>query len=505
MARTPSGTPPARGTTSVATARGRDPVEAVPSLWRLGVYGLQHVLAFYAGAVVMPLLVAKGIGMPAQDIGHLINASLLTCGIATLLQSVGLPGIGIRLPVVQGTSTAAVPTLVSVGIAAGGARTGLPTVFGAVIAAGLALFVIAPVFSRLVRFFPPLVTGTIVTIIGITLLAVAARQVGGGDPQARGFGSPQHLGLAAVTLVVILVLHKLSRGFLATVAILVGLVAGTLVATASGKADFSGIGGASWFGLLAPMHYGAPRWDTVAVLSVMLVMVIIAVESVGQFFAVGEIVERKVEKKHLTRALRADGLATAVAGWLNSFPSTVYSQNIGLLRLTRVKSRWIVASAGVIMMLLGLVPKVGALIASMPSSVLGGATIVLFSTIAVVGVQILVKADLHDQRNTIVVAASVGIGFLPTAFPQFAEQMPGQQLHALFESGIVLGTLSAVLLNLFFHHLRLPGQRRDAQEAPEDGSTSLETEAVGSTQGVDASEDYMQHEIRAKGAPHQGA
>lgn len=461
----------------------RHPVDEVPSAWRLVVYGFQHMLAFYAGAVVMPLLVAEGIGLSGKDIGLLVNASLLTCGIATLLQSVGLPGIGIRMPIVQGTSTTAVPTLVSVGLAAGGAKAGLPTVFGAVMAAGLALFVIAPFFSKLVRFFPPLVTGTIVTIVGITLLAVAARQVGGGDPAARTFGSPVHLGLAAVTLVVILLLHKFSRGFLSTVAVLLGLCAGTVVAALAGRTDFSQIGETSWLGLAAPLHYGAPRWDTFAVLAVVLVMVIIAVESIGQFFAVGQIVGKEVDERQITRALRADGVATVVAGLLNSFPSTVYSQNIGLIRLTRVKSRWVVASSGVIMMLLGLMPKVGALIASMPASVLGGATIVLFSTIAVVGIQILFQADLSDQRNTLLVATSVGIGFLPTAFPQFAEQMPGRPLHALFESGLILGTLSAVLLNLFFHHLRLPGRTR----AP--------------TPPVDDTAHYMQHEVETKGAP----
>ncbi|MEN8656268.1 nucleobase:cation symporter-2 family protein [Streptomyces sp. 21So2-11] len=478
-----SATKSAAATNSVP-AKEVDPVEAVPSAWRLAVYGLQHVLAFYAGAVVMPLLVAEGIGLSGDDIGLLVNASLLTCGIATLLQSVGLPGIGIRLPVVQGTSTTAVPSLVSVGLAAGGAKAGLPTVFGAVIAAGLALFVIAPVFSRLVRFFPPLVTGTIVTIVGITLLAVAARQVGGGDPSQETFGSPAHLGLAAVTLVVILLLHKFSRGFLATVAVLVGLFVGTLVAALAGRTDFSGIGDASWVGMAAPLHYGTPRFEMIAVLSIFMVMIIIAVESIGQFFAVGEIVGREVDGKQITRALRADGLATAVAGVLNSFPSTVYSQNIGLIRLTRVKSRWIVASSGVIMMVLGLVPKVGAVVSSMPASVLGGATIVLFATIAVVGVQILVQADLTDQRNTIVVAASMGIGFLPTAFPQFADQMPGRQLHALFESGIILGTLTAVLLNLFFRHLRLPGRKKGPEEAEK------------TARGVDGSEHYMQHKVR---------
>lgn len=470
-----------------ADDRSGDPVEAVPSAWRLAVYGLQHVLAFYAGAVVMPLLVAQGVGLPDKDIGMLVNASLLTCGIATLMQAVGFTGVGIKLPIVQGTSTTAVPSLVSVGLAAGGARAGMPTVLGAVIAAGLALFVIAPVFSKLVTYFPPLVTGTIVTIVGITLLGVAARQVGGGDPSARTFGSPGQLGLAAVTFVVILLLHKLSRGFLATVAVLAGLLVGTTVAAMLGRTDFSRIGEASWFGMAAPLHYGI-RFDALAFLSLFMVMIIVAVESIGQFFAVGEIVGRAVDGKGVTRALRADGLATAVAGALNSFPSTVYSQNIGLIRLTRVKSRWIIASAGVIMIVFGLVPKIGAVVASMPASVLGGATIVLFATIAVVGVQILLQADLTDQRNTILVASSMGIGFLPTAFPQFAEQMPTRQLHALFESGIILGTLAAVLLNLFFHHLRLPTGRKKRAEA------------------VDPPEDYMQHEDhKAEAAPKSDA
>lgn len=434
-------------------------VDAVPAWWRLAVLGFQHVLAFYAGAVVMPLLVAQGLGLSGPDTAALINTALVACGVATLLQTVGLPGIGIRLPVVQGMSTAAVPSLVSVGVAAnGGGEAGLPTVFGAVIAAGVVLFFIAPLFSRLVRFFPPLVTGTIVIIVGVTLMGVAARQVGGGDPGSPGFGTPAQLGLAGATLLVIVALYRFGRGFLVSVAVLLGLLAGTGVAALAGRTDFSGIGDARWFGMQAPLHYGAPRFDLMAVLAIVLVMVIIAMESIGQFFAVGEIAEREVDARALTRGLRADGVATVVSGLINSFPTTVYSQNVGLLRLTRVTSRWIVAAGGVIMLVLGLVPKVGAVVAAMPPSVLGGATLVLFSTIAVVGVQILVKADLSDARNTVLVAASLGIGFLPTAYPQFAEHMPTRQLQALFDSGIMLGTLTAVTLNLFFHHLRPPAR-----------------------------------------------
>ncbi|MYX41089.1 purine permease, partial [Streptomyces sp. SID89] len=237
------------------------------------------------------------------------------------------------------------------------------------------------------------------------------------------------------------------------VAVLLGLVAGTAVAALAGRADFSGIGDAAWFGMRAPLHYGMPRFDVMAVLSIVLVMVIIAVESIGQFFAVGEVAGREVDERDIARALRADGLATVAAGLLNSFPTTVYSQNVGLLRITRVTSRWVVAAGGVMMLVLGLVPKVGAVVAAMPPAVLGGATVVLFSTIAVVGMQILAKADVSQARNTVLVAASLGIGFLPTAYPQFAEHMPTRQLRVLFESGIMLGTLTAVALNLFFHHL----------------------------------------------------
>ncbi|WP_369207638.1 nucleobase:cation symporter-2 family protein [Streptomyces sp. PU-14G] len=467
-------------------------VDAVPPVWRLFVYGTQHVLAFYAGAAVMPLLVAQGVGLRGADQAMVVNASLLACGLATLLQSVGLPGIGIRLPVVQGPATSAVPSLVAVGLAAGGAHAGLPTMFGAVIAAGLALFVIAPVFSRLVRYFPPLVTGTIVTVVGVTLLAVAAKQVGGGDPGAASFGSPAHLGLAGATLLVIVLVSRFSSGFAATVAVLVGLLAGTGLAMATGLADFSGTGSSRWFGMTEPLHFGAPRWDTAAALSLSLVMVVIAVESIGQFFAVGRIVGREVGERDVVRALRADGLGTVFAGLLGSFPSTVFSQNVGLLQLTRVRSRWVVAASGVIMAALGLMPKVGAVIAAMPTPVLGGATIVLFGTIAVVGVQILGQADLAHRHGTLVVAVSLGVGFLPTAYPRFAERLPGEQLHVIFGSGIILGSITAVLLNLLFYHVRLPGRRREL--------------TPGGVHDVDGSEKRMQHEVtRAADEPPTGA
>ncbi|MEU5832893.1 nucleobase:cation symporter-2 family protein [Streptomyces diacarni] len=462
-------------------ARAPHEVDAVPPVWHLFVYGTQHVLAFYAGAAVMPLLVAQGVGLRGADQAMVVNASLLACGLATLLQSVGLPGIGIRLPVVQGPATSAVPSLIAVGLAAGGAHAGLPTMFGAVIAAGLALFVVAPVFSKLVRYFPPLVTGTIVTVVGVTLLAVAAKQVGGGDPGAASFGSPAHLGLAGATLLVIILVSRFSSGFAATVAVLVGLLAGTGLAMATGLADFSGTGSARWFGMTEPLHFGAPRWDTAAALSLSLVMVVIAVESIGQFFAVGRIVGREVGERDVVRALRADGLGTVFAGLLGSFPSTVFSQNVGLLQLTRVRSRWVVAASGVLMAALGLMPKVGAVIAAMPTPVLGGATIVLFGTIAVVGVQILAQADLAHRNGTLVVAVSLGVGFLPTAYPQFAQRLPGEQLHVIFGSGIILGSLTAVLLNLLFYHVTLPGRRAAPTSA-----------VVG---GVDGPEEHMQHEV----------
>ncbi|HEY1970216.1 MAG TPA: 2-oxo-4-hydroxy-4-carboxy-5-ureidoimidazoline decarboxylase [Pseudonocardia sp.] len=434
-----------------ATARRVHPVDEVLPAGKLALYGVQHVLAFYAGAVVVPILLAGAIGLSNRDLVHLINADLFTCGIASIIQSVGFWKVGVRLPLLQGVTFTAVSPMIAIGLAAGGGSRGLLTIYGSVIVAGLATFFIAPYFSRLIRFFPPVVTGSVILIIGLALLPTAAQDVVGGAAHPQP-ANPRNLALAFGTLALIVIIQRVFRGFLATVAVLLGLVVGTLAAWAVGAADFSGVGGLGWFGVTTPFFFGIPKFSVAAIASMIVVMLITAVETTGDVFATGEIVGKRIGKRDVARALRADGLATTIGGILNSFPYTCFAENVGLVRLTRVKSRYVVASAGLVMIVIGMVPKTGAVVAAIPDPVLGGAALAMFATVAVVGVQTLARVDFHDHRNVVIVASSVGLAMLVTVQPDVAKAVP-EWAQIVLGSGITLGSVTAIVLNLVFHHI----------------------------------------------------
>src|SRR4051794_21963671 len=438
-------------TTTAAKRPPRHPVDEVLPAQQLAVYGLQHVFAFYAGAVVVPILLAGAIGLTQEQLIHLINADLFTCGIASIIQSIGFWKIGVRLPLLQGVTFTAVSPMIAIGLAAGGGTDGLLVIYGAVIVAGLFTFFIAPYFSRLIRFFPPVVTGTVITIIGIALLPVAALDIvgGGANPDPS---NARNLAYALGTLALIVLMQRFFRGFLATVAVLFGLVAGTLLALALGAAHFSGAADSSWLGVTTPFYFGWPKFSAAAIISMIVVMLITAVETTGDVFATAEIVDKRVGRKDIAAALRADGLATTIGGVLNSFPYTCFAENVGLVRLTQVKSRWVVATAGGFMILVGLVPKIGAVVAGIPAPVLGGAALAMFATVAVVGIQTLGQVDFNDHRNVVIVATSLGLAMLVTAQPEIATAVPSW-LQVILGSGITLGSLTAILLNVVFHHL----------------------------------------------------
>ncbi|MDP3891313.1 2-oxo-4-hydroxy-4-carboxy-5-ureidoimidazoline decarboxylase [Nocardioides sp.] len=429
------------------------PVDEVLPAGKLAVYGLQHVLTFYAGAAIVPLLVAGALGLSGPQLAFLINANLFTCGIATLIQTIGFWKIGVRLPVVQGTTFVAVGPMIAIGLSSGGGVPGLLEIYGAVIIAGIFAFLIAPYFAKLVRFFPPIVTGTVITSIGIVLLPVAALEAGGGDPGAEDFGSLPNLALAAATLLLILFMYRFFRGFAATIAVLLGLVAGTGLAALAGRTDFGGIGESSWVGVITPFHFGLPTFGLAAITSMLIVMLITAVEMTGDTLAVGEIVRKKVGPDGIARAIRSGGLSTAIGGTLNSFPLTSYSANAGLVRLTGVRSRFVVAAAGVMMLIIGIVPKTGAVVAAIPHPVLGGAGLVLFGAVGVVGIQILSRADLTNQRNVVILATSLGFALIPVGFPDFYAALP-EAAQMIFASGITMAALSAIVLNLVFNEFR---------------------------------------------------
>jgi xanthine permease len=451
----------AYATTVERTGRITHPVDAVLPPGRLAVYGFQHVLAFYAGAVIVPILIASAIGLSDQQLAYLINADLFTCGIASIIQSVGFWKIGVRLPLIQGITFTAVAPAIAIGQANGGGVDGLLAIYGAVIVAGIFTFLIAPYFSRLLRLFPPVVTGTVITVIGFTLVPVAALDAGGGNPEAADFGSLQNLAFAGGTLLFILLIYRFFRGFLSTIAVLLGLVVGSVAAAAFGVVDFSGVGQAGWIGVTTPFYFGLPTFGVAAIVSMIVVMLITAVETTGDVFATGEIVEKPIRREDIARAIRADGLATTIGGLLNSFPYTCFAENVGLVRLTRVKSRWVVAVAGLIMIIFGLLPKMGAIVAAVPRPVLGGAALVLFATVGVIGIQTLSRVDFHDERNVIIVAVSVGLALIPVAFPTFYQNFP-DELQIIVGSGITMGSLSAILLNLIFNVLA--GKRNLVEE-----------------------------------------
>ncbi|OZM81481.1 2-oxo-4-hydroxy-4-carboxy-5-ureidoimidazoline decarboxylase [Pseudonocardia sp. MH-G8] len=434
-----------------AAKRRPHPVDEVLPAGRLAVYGFQHVLAFYAGAVIVPILLAGAIGLSDRELIHLINADLFTCGIASIIQAAGFWKVGVRLPLLQGVTFTAVSPMIAIGLAAGGGTDGLLVIYGAVIVAGLVTFLVAPFFGRLIRFFPPVVTGSVILIIGLALLPVAALDVvgGGSDPQP---GNPRHLAYALGTLAVIVVIQRLFRGFMATVAVLVGLVLGTGVAWLLGDAHFDQVGESAWFGVTTPFHFGWPQFSVAAIVSMIVVMLITAVETTGDVFATGEIVDKRVGREDVTRALRADGLSTTIGGVLNSFPYTCFAENVGLVRLTQVKSRWVVVAAGGFMIVLGLLPKAGAIVAGIPHPVLGGAALAMFATVAVVGIQTLSRVDFHDHRNVVIVGSSVGLAMLVTAQPDVATAVPGWA-QIVFGSGITLGSIAAIGLNVVFHHI----------------------------------------------------
>jgi NCS2 family nucleobase:cation symporter-2 len=357
----------------------------------------------------------------------------------------------------MGVTFAAVGPLVAMA----GSGVAITGIFGAVIAAGVFTVVVAPFVSQLVRYFPPLVTGTIITVIGITLLRIGINWAGGGVG-AKNFGDPLNLGVVALVLATILAINKLFTGFIANIAVLIGLIVGFAVAMAVGMVDFAGVLDADWIALVYPFRFGAPSFELGAIVSLCVVMIVVMIESTGMFLALGEICGRKIGTRDIGQGLAADGLGTIIGGVFNTFPYTSFSQNVGLVGVTGVKSRWVVAVAGVILILLGLLPKLGTIVASIPQPVLGGAGLVMFGMVAATGIRILARVDYGRRHNLLIIAISIAVGMIPLVAPTFFAQAP-RSLGPIVNSGITLAAISGVLLNALFN-----GDGPDAEAEPEE-------------------------------------
>lgn len=340
------------------------------------------------------------------------------------------------------------------------------------------------------RLFPPVVTGTVITVLGIVLIPVGLNDAAGGVG-TPDFGDPKNFAYAGGTMLFILVLMKLGKPFLSSISILLGLVGGTVVAFLLGDAKFGDVSKSDWIGITTPFHYGAPKFAWFPILLMLIVMLITMVETTGDTYAVGDIVGKDIDSETVARALRADGAATALGGILNSFPYVAFAENVGLVRMTKVKSRFVVVAAGVFMIALGLIPKAAAIVAAVPHGVLGGAATVMFAMVALAGIQTLAKVDLKEEKNALVVGVSLAFALLPATVPVLFKDHMDADLSSLLNSGVTLGATAAIVLNLIFNglakddaHSVVPAAVPAQAAAPAEAEAGVEAEAAADAETV---------------------
>lgn len=423
--------------------------------------GLQHVLAMYAGAVIVPLLIGGALNFTPEEMTYLVSIDIFMCGVATLLQLTVNKFFGIGLPVVLGCAIQAVSPLILIG-----SNQGIGAMYGSIIVAGIFIILISGVFSKIKRFFPPVVTGTVITVIGLTLIPVALEKMGGGSKTMSDFGSTKFLVLAFVTIATILIVQIYGIGFMRSIAVLIGLLVGTGLAAFLGMVNLAPVAEATWFHMPQPFYFGRPTFEWSSILTMILISLVSMVESTGVYFALGEITDKKIQEDDLKRGYRAEGLAVLLGGIFNTFPYTGFSQNVGLVQLSGIKNRKPIYFSAGFLIILGLLPKIGAVATIIPDPVLGGAMLVMFGMVATQGIRMLAHVDFTNESNLLVVAMSVGLGLGVTVVPELFAGLP-ETVQLFTSNGIVVASLTSIILNVLFNK-------------KERGKVDLETSTVGS-------------------------
>ena len=409
------------------------------------ILSVQHLLAMYAGAILVPIIVGTSLKFSAEEIAYLVTVDIFMCGVATFLQANKVTGTG--LPIVLGCTFTAVAPMILIG-----QTKGLDVLYGSLLISGILVVLIAPFFSYLVKFFPPVVTGSVVTIIGINLMPVAMNYLAGGEG-AKNYGDTKNLMLGGITLLIILILQRFTKGFLKSIAILIGLAIGTALAGIFGMVDIKQVGDAHWFGFPIPFRFSGFGFDVSSILVFFIVAVVSLIESTGVYHALSEITCRKLERKDFRKGYTAEGLAIILGSIFNAFPYTAYSQNVGLVSLSGAKKNNVIYGMVILLLICGCIPKLGALANIIPLPVLGGAMIAMFGMVMAYGVSILGNINFQNQNNLLIIAISVGLGAGISAVPQAFKGL-GEQFAWLTQNGIVLGAISAIILNFFFNGIK---------------------------------------------------
>ena len=401
------------------------------------VLGLQHLLAMYSGSILVPMMIGKALGYNSEQLTYLVATDIFMCGLATFLQLQLHKHFGVGLPVVLGVAFQSVAPLSIIGQSHGSGA-----MFGALIVSGIFVVLISGVFSKIARFFPAIVTGSVITTIGLTLIPVAVGNMGGNTSNP----TPQSLALSLITVFIILLVNIFAKGFLKSISILIGLVVGTVIATMMGLVNFAPIGAAPLLHVPTAFYFGAPTFEVTSILMMCIIAMVSMVESTGVYLALSEITNDPIDETRLRNGYRAEGIAVLLGGIFNTFPYTGFSQNVGLVKMSGIKTRLPIYYAAGFLVLLGLLPKFGALAQIIPDPVIGGAMIVLFGFVSLQGMQMLAKVDFANNEHNFLIAAvsiAIGVGFnnsnLFNSFPT--------ELKMFFSNGIVMASLLAVILN----------------------------------------------------------
>lgn len=414
-------------------------VDDNPSLVKKVLFGIQHIFAAFGGIIVVPLVIAGALGFDAKTTTTLISATILASGLATIIQAKGVGKVGSRVACIMGTDFTFVSPSISVG-----SVLGLPGIIGATILGALLEIILSFFIKPLMKFFPPLVTGTVVCLIGLTLLPVAIDWAAGGSG-AADYGDLKNIGVATFVLVVTLILNRSKKGIISSASILIGMIIGYIVCIPLGMVDFNEVKEASWISIPRIFEYGV-TFDFKALIAFLPAYFVTTIETVGCLKAVGESSNIEMKEDKIGAGVLADGVGSIIGGVVGSFPNTSFSQNVGVISLTKVASKYVAVMAGIILVILGFLPKVAAIVTQIPQPVLGGVGIVMFGTVAATGIKTLSKVKL-TERNLLIIAISIGLGLGVTFRPDFIAKLP-ESIKMVFSSGISLGTIAALVLNL---------------------------------------------------------
>ncbi|MCU4925878.1 purine permease [Halobacteria archaeon AArc-dxtr1] len=432
-------------------------IEDKPPLAEAIPLGLQHLLAMFLSTVALPLVIAGAIGLDGAETAFIVQMALLVAGVATIVQVYSVGPVGARLPIVMGTSAIFVAPLIDIG-----AAFGVAAIFGAIIVAAPVEIVVGYFYDDLERLFPPLVTGIVVMLVGLTLIPVAIDYSAGG-PGADDFGALYNLGLAGLVFLLAVGLNQYFDGFVSIASVLLAVVVGYLVAWPMGLLDFGGVAEASWVAVPMPLEFGL-EFHPVAILIAAFAYVITSIETIGDIEGTTGSVGRRATSEEMRGGLLADGFMSMFAGFFNAFPNTSFSQNVGLIGFTGVASRFVVGICGIFLVVLGLIPKVGAIAAAMPDPVLGGAAVVLFGMIFSIGLRIVANRVELTRRNLTIIAVSIVLGVGVEITDDLLVEFP-DEIAVILGSGLLVGGVTALILNVL-----LPGDggTRQGQSQLED-------------------------------------